>query len=45
MFENFTVKESELGIRVVKSRNAFIGAAAERCNAIMKELEKRQLHN
>ena len=34
MFESFTQKEAELGIRVVKSRNGHVGAASERCNSM-----------
>ena len=39
MFETFIQKETELGIRVVKSRNGHVGAASERCNSILAALE------
>ena len=41
MFESFTQKENELNLRVVKSRRAFVGAAAERCTLILNTLVKR----
>ena len=42
MFESFTKKETELGIRVVKSRNGQVGAASERCNSILAALDFRE---
>ena len=40
MFESFSVQENELKLPVVKSRNAYVGAAAERCACIVNALEK-----
>ena len=40
MFESFSVQENELKLPVVKSRNAYVGAAAERCACIINALEK-----
>ena len=45
MFESFTKKETELGIRVVKSRNGYVGAASERCNSILAALENAALED
>ena len=45
MFESFTKKETELGIRVVKSRNGHVGAASERCNSILAALENAALED
>ena len=42
LFDSFTQKETELNIPVVKSRNAFVGAAAERCSSILNALERME---
>ena len=45
MFESFTQKETELGIRAVKSRSGRVGAASERCNSILAALENAASEN